>query len=58
MPKKDTKLIQLSEKVHIAVEEMKNLGVENLDQMFLEIYTEQAGRLTDSRQQKKVTHPP
>lgn len=57
MPKKDTKLIQLSEKVHIAVEEMKNLGVENLDHMFLEIYTEQAGRLTDSRQQKKVTHP-
>ena len=35
MPKKDTKLIQLSEKIHITVEEMKNLGVENLDHMFL-----------------------
>lgn len=57
MPKKDTKLIQLSEKVHITVEEMKNLGVENLDHMFLEIYTEQASQLTDSRQQKKVKHP-
>lgn len=29
MPKKDTKLVQLSEKVHIAVEEMKNRRVEN-----------------------------
>lgn len=57
MPKKDTKLIQLSEKVHITVEEMKNLGVENLDHMFLEIYTEQAIQLTDSRQPKKVRHP-
>lgn len=57
MPKKDTKLVQLSEKVHITVEEMKNLGVEHLDRMFLEIYTEQAVQLTDSRQQKKVRHP-
>lgn len=57
MPKKDTKLVQLSEKVQITVEEMKNLGVENLDRMFLEIYIEQASQLTDSRQQKKVTHP-
>lgn len=56
MPKKDTKLVQLSEKVHIAVEEMKNLGVENLDHTFLEIYIGQAGQLTDSRQQKKVKH--
>lgn len=36
---------------------MKNLGVENLDHMFLKIYTEQASQLTDSRQQKKVKHP-
>ena len=57
MPKKDTKLIQLSEKIHITVEEMKNLGVENLDHMLLKIYTEQASQLTDSRQQKKVKHP-
>lgn len=56
MPKKDTKLVQLSEKVHIAVEEMKNLGIENLDHTFLEIYIGQAGQLTDSRQQKKVKH--
>ncbi|MDE7001212.1 MAG: hypothetical protein K2P73_13160 [Lachnospiraceae bacterium] len=57
MPKEDTILIQLSEKVHITVEEIKNLGVENLDHMFLKIYTKQAGQLTESRQQKKVTHP-
>lgn len=56
MPKKDTKLVQLSEKVHLAVEEMKNLGVENLDHTFLEIYIGQASQLTDSRQQKKVKH--
>ena len=36
---------------------MKNLGVANLDHMFLKIYTEQAIQLTDSRQQKKVKHP-
>lgn len=45
MPKEDTILIQLSEKVHITVEEIKNLGVENLDHMFLKIYTKQAGQL-------------
>lgn len=57
MPKKDTKLEKLSEKIHITVEEMKNLGIGDLDQMFMEIYAEQAGQLTDSRQQKKVKHP-
>lgn len=57
MPKKSTKLEQLSEKIHITVEEMRNLGVENLDHMFLEIYVEQASQLTDTRQQKKVKHP-
>lgn len=56
MPKKSTKLEQLSEKIHITVEEMRNLGVENLDHMFLEIYAEQASKLTDTRQQKKVKH--
>lgn len=56
MPKKDTKLIQLSEKVQSTVEEMKNLGVENLDHMFLEIYSSQASQITDSRQQSKVKH--
>ena len=38
MPKKSTQLEQLSEKIHITVEKMRNLGVENLDHMFLEIY--------------------
>ena len=52
MPKKSTQLEQLSEKIHITVEEMRNLGVENLDHMFLEIYVEQASQLTDTRQQK------
>ena len=56
MPKKDTKLEQLSEKIHITVEEMRNLGVEDLDHMFLEIYAEQASQLTDTRQQEKVKH--
>ena len=57
MPKKSTQLEQLSEKIHIAVEEMRNLGMDNLDHMFLEIYAEQASQLTDTRQQKKVLHP-
>lgn len=56
MPKKDTKLEKLSEKIHITVEEIRNLGVENLDCMFMEIYAEQAAGLTDSRQQEKVKH--
>ena len=57
MPKKSTKLEQLSEKIHITVEEMRNLGVEDLDHMFLEIYVGQASQLTDTRQQEKVKHP-
>lgn len=56
MPRKSTQLEQLSQKIHITVEEMRNLGVENLDHMFLEIYVEQASQLTDTRQQKKVKH--
>ena len=36
---------------------MRSLGIENLSQMFLQIYSEQACQLTDSRQQKKVKHP-
>lgn len=40
MTKKNIKLIQLSKIVHIIIEEMRNLGVENFDQIFLEIYTE------------------
>ena len=56
MPKKDTKLVQLSEKIQITVEEMRNLGVDNLDHMFLENFTRHASQLTDIRQQKKVKH--
>ena len=57
MPKKSTKLEQLSEKIHITVEEMRNLGLENLDHIFLAIYVEQASQLTDTRQQEEVKHP-
>ncbi len=42
---------------YITVEEMRSLGIENLSQMFLQIYSEQACQLTDSRQQKKEKHP-
>ena len=56
MPKKSTKLEQLSEKIHITVEKMRNLGAENLDHMFLEIYAQQTSQLTDTRQHKKVKH--
>ncbi len=38
MPKKDTKLEKLSEMVYITVEEIKNLGISGLDQMFMEIH--------------------
>ena len=39
MPKKDTKLEKLSEKIHITVEEIRNLGVENMDCMFILNYS-------------------
>lgn len=57
MSKKDTKLQKLSEMVFIAVEEMRGLGIEDLDRMFMEEYLLQADRLTDTRQQAKVRHP-
>ena len=56
MPKKDTKLQKLSENIHITVEEMKKLGIEGLDKMFMNEYLQQADQLTDSRQQVKVKH--
>lgn len=37
MPKKDTKLEKLSEKIHITVEEIRNLGVENLVHCFVNV---------------------
>ena len=56
MPKKDTKLQKLSETIHITVEEMRCLGIDGLDRMFMEEYTRQADLLTDTRQQAKVQH--
>ena len=56
MPKTDTKLQKLSETIHITVEELRGLGVEGLDRIFMEEYLMQAGQLTDSRQQVKVRH--
>lgn len=54
MPKKDTKLQKLSENILITMEEIKGLGIEDLDRMFMEEYLEQADQLTDTRQQAKV----
>lgn len=54
MPKKDTKLQKLSEDILITMEEIRGLGIEDLDRMFMEEYLEQADQLTDTRQQAKV----
>lgn len=56
MPKKDTKLQKLSENIHVIVEEMRELGIEELDRMFMMEYLKYAEQLTDSRQQEKVKH--
>ena len=56
MPKKDTKLKQLSDIIHITVEDIRESGIEGLDLLFMECYMEQAEMLFDSRQQKKVKH--
>ena len=56
MSKKDTKLQKLSEQIMVAVEEMRGLGIEDLDKMFMEEYLLQADQLTDPRQQAKVRH--
>lgn len=56
MPKKDTKLQKLSESIQFTIEEMRGLGIEGLDLLFLEKYMEEAEQLTDSRQQAKVKH--
>lgn len=57
MPKKDTKLQKLSEDIYITLEEIRGLGIEDLDRIFMEEYLEQAGQLTDPRQQAKVWYP-
>lgn len=54
MPKKDTKLQKLSENIYITLEEIRGLGIEDLDKMFMQEYLEQAEQLTDTRQQAKV----
>lgn len=56
MPKKDTKLKQLSDIIHITVEDIRESGIEGLDLLFMECYMEQAEMLSDSRQQEKVKH--
>ena len=56
MSKRETKLQSLSETIHIRVEELRGLGIKDLDKIFMEEYLIQAGRLSDSRQQAKVRH--
>jgi len=56
MPKKDTKLENLSNTVHMLVEETRLSELEDLDYIFMEHYTQLAGMMTDSRQQGKVWH--
>lgn len=56
MSKKDTRLQKLSETIYIRVEELRGLGIPDLDKKFMEEYLTQADHLTDSRQQKKVKH--
>ena len=56
MSKKETNLQNLSKTIHIRVEELRGLGIKDLDKVFMEEYLLQAGQLTDSRQQAKVWH--
>ena len=56
MAKKDTKLVNLSKTVHMLVEEIRVSQLEGLDRVFMDSYAQQAGMMTDSRQQSKVKH--
>ena len=56
MSKRETRLQSLSETIHIRVEELRGLGIKDLDKIFMEEYLTQADQLTDSRQQAKVRH--
>ncbi len=56
MPKKDTKLENLSKSIHILVEEIRVSEMDGLDHIFMEHYADQAGMMTDRRQQGKVKH--
>ena len=54
MAKKDTKLENLSKTVHMLIEEIRLSETEGLDRIFMDVYSQQADMMTDSRQQGKV----
>lgn len=56
MAKKDTKLENLSKTVHMLIEEIRLSQTEGLDRIFMDVYSQQADMMTDSRQQGKVKH--
>lgn len=56
MAKKDTKLENLSKTVHMLIEEIRLSETEGLDRIFMDVYSQQADMMTDSRQQGKVKH--
>ncbi len=50
MAKKDTRLETLSKTVHMPIEEIRLSETEGLDRIFMDIYSQQADMMTDSRQ--------
>ncbi len=56
MAKKDTKLENLAKTVHMLIEEIRLSETEGLDRIFMDVYSQQASMMTDSRQQGKVKH--
>lgn len=56
MPKKDTKLESLSKTIHKLAEEIRISELDGLGHIFMESYVQQAGMMTDGRQQSKVKH--
>ena len=49
MTKKDTKLENLSKTVHMLIEEIRLSETEGLDRIFMDVYSQQADMMTDSR---------
>ncbi len=49
MAKKDTKLENLSKTVHMLIEEIRLSETEGLDCIFMDVYSQQANMMTDSR---------
>ena len=45
MSKKDTRLQSLSETIHIRVEELRGLGIKDLDKIFMEEYLTQTSHI-------------